>query len=80
MMTIAAKMNFIYSDFLGVHMRKNIGTSGRVIRFGIAIALAIYALWMDSWIALILSAFTFYEAFFSWCIVKAIWKRFNFMD
>jgi ABC-type uncharacterized transport system permease subunit len=58
-------------------MNENIGTSGRIIRFAIAIILSIYALWAPSWIALILAAFTFFEALFSWCAIKAFLNRIN---
>lgn len=50
-------------------MQKNIGTTGRLIRLGIAILLLLYAWWQSSWIALTASLFTFYEVFASWCIV-----------
>ncbi len=49
--------------------KKNIGTSGRIFRLTIAILLFIFAIWQKSWIALILSLFTFFEALMSWCIV-----------
>jgi hypothetical protein len=50
-------------------MKKNIGTSGRLLRLAIAILLLIYAYWQWSWIALAASLFVFYEALASWCIV-----------
>jgi len=49
-------------------MHKNIGTTDRLIRLAIAIALLIYAWWAGSWIALAFSLFTFYEALASWCV------------
>jgi ABC-type uncharacterized transport system permease subunit len=48
---------------------KNIGTPGRLLRFAIACLLLIFAIWQKSWIALILSLFTFIEVSLSWCIV-----------
>ena len=48
---------------------KNIGTPGRILRFAIASLLLIFAIWQKSWIVLILSLFTFFEACMSWCIV-----------
>jgi hypothetical protein len=50
-------------------MKKNIGTTDRIIRLIIAILLLIYAWWQSSWIALGFSLFTFYEAIASWCIL-----------
>ncbi len=48
--------------------KKNIDFSGRIFRIAIAVALLIYAVWMNSWVALIFSAFTFFESFMSWCV------------
>ncbi len=48
---------------------KNIGTSGRILRLVIAILILILAIWQKSWIALLISLFTFFEAFRGWCIV-----------
>lgn len=50
-------------------VKKNLGTSGRILRLLIAIALLIYAFWMKSWIALALALFTFFEAGMSWCVL-----------
>jgi hypothetical protein len=52
-----------------MHLRKNIDTSGRLIRLAIALLLLGYAWWAHSWIALGFSLFTFYEALAGWCVV-----------
>jgi hypothetical protein len=49
--------------------KKNIGTFGRILRFVIGFLLLIFAIWYGSWIALLFSLFTFFEALMSWCIV-----------
>jgi len=49
--------------------KKNIGTSDRILRLGLASLLLIYAVWQHSWIALLFSLFTFFEALMSWCVV-----------
>ncbi|MEI8366698.1 MAG: DUF2892 domain-containing protein [Parachlamydiaceae bacterium] len=49
-------------------MKKNIGVTDRLIRLVIAVALLLFAVWQSSWIALLFSLFTFYEALASWCI------------
>ncbi len=46
--------------------------SGRIIRLAIGMALLAYAYWQNSWIALILALFTFFEAWMSWCILYQI--------
>jgi Protein of unknown function (DUF2892) len=53
-------------------VKKNIGTSGRIFRLIIAIALLAFAWWEKSWIALALSLFVFFEVFASWCILYQI--------
>jgi Protein of unknown function (DUF2892) len=53
-------------------MKKNIGTTDRLIRFIIALALFAYAWWEKSWIAFGLGLFTLYEAMASWCILYQI--------
>lgn len=53
-------------------MKKNIGTSDRLIRLGLAIILYIYAWWAGSYIALGFALFTTYEALASWCIIYAL--------
>jgi hypothetical protein len=50
-------------------MKKNIGTSGRILRFGIAVGLLIYAIFQSSLIALAASLVVFYEAIASWCVI-----------
>jgi Protein of unknown function (DUF2892) len=50
-------------------MKKNIGTSGRVLRVVIAIVLLFLAWWYQSWILLAIGLFTLYEAAASWCVV-----------
>lgn len=49
-------------------MKKNIGTSDRIIRLLIALLLLIVAWWQQSLIVLALSLFVFYEALTSWCL------------
>lgn len=49
-------------------MKKNIGTTDRMIRFTIATLLLGYAIWQASWIAGGASLFVFYEALAGWCI------------
>ena len=50
-------------------LRKNINTSGRIIRLVLAILLLIYAYWKMSWIALIAALFVLFESLMSWCII-----------
>lgn len=50
-------------------MQKNIGTSDRLIRAVLGIALLILAWFERSWIALAFALFCFYEAVASWCIM-----------
>lgn len=50
-------------------MKKNLGKPDRLLRLAIAIAILIYAYWKGSWIALAASAFVFFEAYMSWCIL-----------
>ncbi len=49
--------------------KKNIDTSGRLIRFILAVLLLLLAIWQESWIIFLLSIFTFFEALMSWCVV-----------
>jgi ABC-type transport system involved in multi-copper enzyme maturation permease subunit len=51
-------------------MKKNIGTSGRVIRFILAILILLFAYWQMSWLALIAGLFVLFEAAMSWCVVN----------
>lgn len=55
-----------------VSMKKNIGTADRLLRLAIAILLLLSAWWYASWILLLLSLFTFYEALMGWCILYQI--------
>lgn len=50
-------------------MKKNIGTTDRLIRLAIGLVFLFVAWWESSWIALIIALFTFYEAAASWCIL-----------
>ena len=50
-------------------MKKNIGTTDRLIRLAIAVLLLALAWWIDSWILLAASLFTFYEALAGWCVL-----------
>lgn len=52
-----------------MHLKKNIGSQGRLLRLAIAIVLFILAYLEGSWILLVAGAFTLFEAAFSWCIV-----------
>jgi hypothetical protein len=49
-------------------LKKNLGTTDRLLRLSIAIVLLIYALLNGSVIAFLGSLFVFYEAFASWCL------------
>ncbi len=49
-------------------MKKNIDTTGRIIRGTIGISLLGIAYWKMSWIVLLAGAFTLFEALMSWCI------------
>ena len=53
-------------------MRKNIGTTDRILRLVLAIILLALAWWWGSWILLAASLFTFYEAAASWCVLYQI--------
>ena len=53
-------------------MKKNIGTTDRIIRLIIALLLFAYAAWQWSVIGLIFGLFTLYEALASWCILYQI--------
>ena len=58
--------------------KKNIDTSGRMLRLAIAVILLIYAIWQHSWIALLFSLFTFFESLMSWCIVYQLLGKSSF--
>lgn len=49
-------------------MKKNIGNPDRLIRLTIGIVFLILAWWQNSWIALFIALFTFYEALAGWCL------------
>lgn len=53
-------------------LKKNIGTTDRLIRLMIAIVLLFLAWWYSSWILLLCSLFTIYEAFAGWCVMYQI--------
>ncbi|MBA2726637.1 MAG: DUF2892 domain-containing protein, partial [Parachlamydiaceae bacterium] len=48
--------------------KPNIDNSGRILRLVIAIILLIYAIGYGSWLALLASAFVFFEALRGWCV------------
>ena len=50
-------------------MKKNIGKTGRIVRFALAVILLGYAYFYSSWIALLSSLFVFFEVYMSWCVV-----------
>jgi hypothetical protein len=54
------------------YLPQNIGTSGRIFRLVIAIALLFYAYYEKSWLALAASLFTFFESYMSWCVMYHI--------
>lgn len=53
-------------------LQKNIGLPGRIWRLSVAVGLLALAYWKGSYLAFFASLFTFFEAFFSWCIVYQI--------
>ncbi len=53
-------------------MQKNIGTTDRILRFLMAIALFAYAFFQESLIALAFGLFVLYEALASWCVLYQI--------
>lgn len=55
-----------------MRLRKNINSTGRLIRLTIALLLLTYAYIEQSWIAFGASIFTFLEALFSWCVIYQI--------
>lgn len=48
-------------------LKSNIGPLGRVLRGIAAVILLVYGIWQGSWIALLFSAFIFFETYMSWC-------------
>lgn len=53
-------------------MKKNIGTTDRLIRLTLAMVLFALAYWYQSWILLGIGLFTLYEAVASWCVMYAL--------
>ncbi len=53
-------------------MKKNIGTTDRLIRLAIAIALFLFAYWKGSWILFAIGLFVLFEAVMSWCVLYQI--------
>ena len=53
-------------------MKKNIGTSGRIVRLLIALVLLGMAYQRHSWLLLLGGIFVLAEAFLSWCIIYQI--------
>ena len=52
--------------------KKNIGTTGRIVRLILGIALLVYAYFASSWIALACAVFTVIESITSWCVMNQI--------
>lgn len=52
--------------------KKNLDTSGRIMRLSIAIILLIFAAWYASWMILAISLFVFFEAWMSWCVLYQV--------
>lgn len=50
-------------------MKKNIGTTDRLLRLAIALILLGAAWWWASWIVFIVACFAIYEALVGWCLV-----------
>ncbi|MBN9378961.1 MAG: DUF2892 domain-containing protein [Chlamydiales bacterium] len=50
-------------------IKKNIGTSDRILRLTIALIFFGLALWQKSWILALVGLFTLYEAAASWCVL-----------
>jgi len=53
-------------------LKKNIGTSGRIIRASLGFFLLLLAWWFGSWILFGFAIFSFYEALASWCVIYQI--------
>lgn len=53
----------------------NIGTADRIVRFLIATAALTYGIYAGSEIALVISGYTYYEAFAKWCGFYALIGR-----
>lgn len=50
-------------------MKKNIGTTDRLLRAFFGVLLLLFAWWQSSWIAFACALFTFYEALAGWCVM-----------
>lgn len=50
-------------------LKRNIGTSDRLIRFFLGVMLLLLAYVWQSWLLAGIALFTFFEALVSWCIV-----------
>lgn len=48
---------------------KNLGTRDRVIRLSIAVGLALLAIWLQSWILVLITLFVLFEGLYGWCVV-----------
>jgi len=58
--------------FMKFGFKKNIGTTGRIVRLVLGLALLIYAYLSSSWIALACAIFTLIESMMSWCVFNQI--------
>lgn len=54
---------------------KNIGATGRLTRFVIAVALTVGAYLFQSWIVLAIALFVYFEALKGWCIFNHLIGR-----
>lgn len=53
-------------------MKKNLGTSDRILRFSASFLFFILSIWLNSWILFAVAVFIFFEAITSWCILYQI--------
>jgi len=53
-------------------MKKNIGSTDRLLRFVISCLFFALAYWYESWILLAAAIFTLYESLASWCVMYQI--------
>ncbi len=49
-------------------MKKNIGKTGRIVRFAVALVLLSAAFYWRSWLLFLLALFVFFEVIASWCL------------
>lgn len=56
-------------------MKKNIGTTDRIIRLILALIIFTFAFLNKNWILAIAGLFVLYEALSSWCVLYAIIGR-----